>query len=137
MSATDSLELIHCAYVMRFGRGSVSATRFRRYLLDFQRALYRECNIRATSAHALMCAFEKIKDRHVCLHLFNRWKFLCRTLVLDKLTDTEVRWRVLCMLTRAEEAFTARYGPPVRERKTLANEESEEETLVDGVISGQ
>ena len=119
MPTPDSLELIHCACLRRFGSDSVNAKRFHRYLLDFQQALYRECGMRATSVRALMRVLEKLTSRMLCVHLFNQWHFLCRTRVLDKLDadDAFTRARVLDMLVGAREAFTARYGPPVDQGK--------------------
>ena len=71
MPTPDSLELIHCACLRRFGSDSVNAKRFHRYLLDFQQALYRECGMRATSVRALMRVLEKLTSRMLCVHLFN------------------------------------------------------------------
>ena len=119
MPIPDSLELIHCACLRRFGSDSVNAKRFHRHLLDFQQALYRECGMRATSVRALMRVLEKLTSRMLCVHLFNQWHILCRTRVLDKLDadDAFTRARVLDMLTSAQGAFTARYGPAVDQGK--------------------
>lgn len=117
MSAPDSLQLIHCACLQRFGRESVNAKRFHRQLLDFQQTLYRQCGIRATSVRALMRVLEKLTIHPLRVHLFNEWIFLCRTHVLDKLDDLFTRMRVIDMLIGAQDAFTARHGPSVDQGK--------------------